>query len=403
MKECVVIDLGGSKTVALAAKSSGDGKLDITGMIRVDSRGMKKGGIVDLDGVARTVDTALRHLANDLGRESIDNAVVIISGAQVEGVTVQGFKPIIPKNRTITSQDVMEVVNHSKAGFLPSERLQVQTVPRGFRVDDGKMIMDPVGLPGSKLEVNSYLITGQGAHVQLFERALTLNHRKVDQFIFGPLASGLGILTADEITKGAICIDIGATKTDLAIFAGGSLAFACSIPAGGDNVKNDLSQLLNASLEESERLKIQEGQALAAPISDRDAIEVQQQGQPNPRPMQRRVLCEIIESRMREIGRIAKVHVEKAGFLKSVPGGVVLTGGGAKLKGIEELFGQIFPELPVRAAEPRLLGGKDAVGMAASLGAAQFILQANEDLSTISGGESWQDKVRGFWSIISGK
>ena len=119
--------------------------------------------------------------------------------------------------------------------------------------------------------------------------------------------------------------------------------------------------------------------------------------------MQRRVLCEIIESRMREIGRIAKLQVEKSGYLKSVPGGVVLTGGGAKLKGIEELFGQIFPELPVRAGEPRLLGGKDAVGMAGALGAAQFILQSQDDLSTISGGESWSDKVRGIWSMISRK
>lgn len=403
MKECVVIDLGGSKTVGLAAKATGEGKLEVSALVKVESRGMKKGAVADLDGVARTVDTVLRHLANDLGVEQVDSAIVTISGAQVEGVAVQGFKPIIPRNRTITSQDVMEVVNHSRAGFLPSERMQIQTVPRGFRVDDGKMVADPVGLPGSKLEVNSYLITGQGAHVQLFERALTLNHRKVDQFILGPLASGLGILTPDEIAKGAICIDVGATKTDLAVFVAGSLAFACCIPAGGLNVTGDLSQLLNASMEESERLKVQEGQALSSAISERDAIEVQQQGQPSPRPMQRRVLCEIIESRMREIGRIAKVHVEKAGYLKSVPGGVVLTGGGAKLKGIEELFGQIFPELPVRAAEPRLLGGKDVSGMAASLGAAQFVLQAQDDLSTISGGETWQDKVRGIWSMFSGK
>ncbi len=403
MKQCVVVDLGASKTVALAAKQAESGKLEILGLVRTEGRGIKKGAVADLDGVARNADTALRHLAKDLDTDFLERAVVTISGSQVEGTTVQGFKPIIPKNRTITSQDVMEVMNHSKAGFLPSERIQVQAIARGFRVDDGKTLMDPVGQAGSKLEVNNYLITGQSQHVQMFERAITLNHRRVEQFVYGPVASGLGVLTPAEILKGAVCVDIGASKTDVAVFVNGSLAFACCVPAGSANVTSDLAQLLNTSAEEADRLKIEEGQALAANISERDAIEVQQLGQPGPRPMQRRVLCEIIESRLREIGRIVKLQIEKSGYLGSVPGGIVLTGGGAKLKGIEELFGQIFPEFAIRSAEPKLIGGRDSIGLAAVLGAAQCVLQAQQDLSTIEESSSWQEKVKGLFSFLGGK
>lgn len=398
-----VVELGSTKVVALAASLGEGQRLQINGLVTVDCRGMRKGAVVELDAVSRSVDSALRHLAHDLGKDEIPEVSVVISGPQLEGSTVQGFKPIIPKNRAITNQDVMEVVKHSRSGIFPPDRLQIQAIPREFRVDEVRSTAKPVGLNGGKLEVISYLVTGLSSHVQNYEQAIKLSGREVEQFIYGPLASGLGILTQEELTKGTVVVDMGATKIDLAVFVNGGLAYAVCIPVGGNNVTNDLCQLLNCDQEEAERLKVDYGCALADTISEKEAIEVRQLGHPTARPMQRKVLCEIIESRMKEVAKLVRQHVEKSGYGGVLEGGLVLTGGGSQLAKTRELFASTMNGMHVRVGEPSIKNGRDQVGLAAAVGAVVFLLQTSDELSPIAGGESWQDRVKGLWSMLSGK
>lgn len=398
-----VVEIGATKVVAVAA-SLGDGqKLQIHGLVTTDSRGAKKGSIVDLEAASRSVDTALRHLAHEIGVDQISEVSLVISGSQLEGSLVQGFKPIIPANRAITNQDVMEVVKHSRSGIFPPDRVQIQAIPREFRVDETRSISKPVGLKGGKLEVVSYLVTGLTSHVRNYEQAVTLSEREISQFVYGPLASGLGVLTQQEIEKGAVVIDIGATKTEVAIFVNGALAYGASIQVGGNNVTNDLSQLLNCDAEEAERLKIGYGMALAGGVSEKEAIEVHQLGHPSGRPMQRKVLCEIVESRMKELAKIVRQHIEKSGYSGVLDGGVILTGGGSLLPKTTDLFSAALNHMPVRANEPSIKNGKGQPGLASAVGAIVFILQTSDDLTPITGGDSWQDRVKGLWSMLSGK
>jgi cell division protein FtsA len=402
-RSVIVVDLGTSKTVAMKASLSDKGALQVAGLVSTDGRGMKKGAIQSIEDAGRAADTALRHLEQELGGIDITKVVLTISGTQLEGSTVQGFKPIIPSNRTITNQDVMEVVNHSRSGITPPGKVQVQTIPREFRVDEKRNISQPVGIPGSKLEVVSYMINGQKEHVANYESAITLLGREVEQFILGPMASGIGVLNGKEMLQGAVVVDLGASKTDVAVFVEGSLAWTITIPVGGNNITGDLAQLLNVSLEEGERLKIQHGSAIANGISDRDAIDVKQLGQPQGRPMQRKVLCEIIESRVKEMAKIIHAQVEKSGYLSAVKGSIVLTGGTAKLREIEKIFSEVFSGLEVRSAEPQLKTPRGDFGFAAVVGAAQFVLQTSDELEPISGPANWQDRIKGFWSMFSGK
>lgn len=398
-----VLDIGGSKVVALAASRHESGVMNVHGIVTVDSFGMRKGAIADMTAVSRCADTALRHLAHDIGADAINSATVLISGTQVEGSTVQGFKPIIPKNRAITNQDVMEVVNHSRSGFCPPEKVQIQAIPREFRVDEQGTTQKPVGQSGGKLEVSSYLVTGNSAHVKNFEVALNTTDKTVEEFIYGPLASGLGVLTQNEIQKGTLVLDIGATKSDLAIFVGGSLAYAACIPLGGRNVTSDLSQLLNCEEEEAQRLKHAYGCALAKGISEKEAIEVLQVGNDSPRPLQRKVLCEIIESRTREIAKLTRSHLEKSGYGGMLESGVVLTGGGSHLVKSTDLFTEAFNGMSVVQREPDIKGAKNLSGIAAAVGAANYVFQTRDELSPISGNSSWQDRAKGLWSMLSGK
>lgn len=398
-----VVEIGSTKVVAIAASLGEGQRLEVHGLVTVDCRGLKKGAIVDLEAASRSVDSALRHLAHDLGKEEITEIALVVSGPQIEGSTVQGFKPIIPKNRAITNQDVMEVVNHSRSGIFPPDRVQIQAIPREFRVDEARSTTKPVGMNGGKLEVISYLVTGLSSHVQNFDQTVKMTGREVDQLIYGPLASGLGVLSQAELEKGTVVVDIGATKADLAVFVNGALAYAACIPVGGSNVTNDLCQLLNCDADEAERLKLGYGCAISDGLSEKEAIEVRQLGQPTPRPMQRKVLCEIIESRMREVAKIIRQHIEKSGYGGVLEGGIVLTGGGSQLPKTKELFTAALNGMPVRVSEPSIKNGKGTVGLAAAVGATSFLLQTLDDLSPIAGSESWQDRVKGLWSMLSGK
>ena len=403
-----VVEIGSTKVVAIAASmasvpGSDAQRLEVHGLVVMDSRGLKKGAIVDLDAASRSIDSALRHLAHDLGKDEINEVSLVISGPQIEGSTVQGFKPIIPKNRAITNQDVMEVVNHSRSGIFPPDRVQIQAIPREFRLDEQRSTAKPVGKSGGKLEVISYLVTGLSTHVHNFDQAVKMTGREVEQMVFGPLASGLGVLSQAELDKGTVVVDMGATKADLSIFVNGALAYATCIPVGGANVTNDLCQLLNCDAEEAERLKIGYGVAIAEGISEKEAIEVRQLGQPTARPMQRKVLCEIIESRMKEVAKIVRQHVEKSGYGGVLEGGLVLTGGGSQLPKTKELFASALNGMTVRVSEPSIKNGRGQVGLAAAVGAISFLLQTSDELSPIAGSESWQDRVKGLWSMLSGK
>jgi cell division protein FtsA len=401
-KGVVVLDIGTTKVVALYAALGEDSSLVIRGLVTVDGRGMKKGLVADLDDVARIADQALRHLGQEIAGINLSAVVLTISGTHLEGSIVQGFKPIIPKNRIVTHQDVMEVVKISRSGMFPTNRVQIQALPREFRVDEKRGLSQPVGLTASKLEVVTYVVSGGEAQVSNMERAITLHGKSVAQFIYAPMASGIGVLNADELEQGAMVIDIGGSKTDLGIFTNGAMAYGTCIPAGGNNVTSDISQLINTAPDEAEKLKIEYGSAISGKLSGRDAIDVRQLGQPIPRPMQKKVLCEIIESRMVEIAKLTQVHLEKSGYEAQVRS-IVLTGGGSQLSDLNELFMEAFPGLKVRVAEPKIKEAKGQVGLAAAIGAAYFVLQSQNDLTPIRHETGWQDLAKGLWSQVTGR
>jgi len=182
----------------------------------------------------------------------------------------------------------------------------------------------------------------------------------------------------------------------------GSIAFSATVPLGGMAVTSDLTQLLKTSPEEAERLKISYGCAVAKLVDDKESVEVHQLGQPVARPMQRRVLCEIIQSRMREIATMAAREIEKSEFGSILPGGFVLTGGGAALPGTDRLFEESAKRSKVRVAEPSL-GAKfpSMVGMATAVGLASFAIQCFDELTPADGVQPWRDRVKSLFSMLS--
>jgi cell division protein FtsA len=401
-----VLDLGSSKAVCLVAGPDGSGGVSLHNISTVESRGIRRGVVVDLDEVARTIDTAVREAQKKSGQE-ISELVVGIGGAHLEGQNAQGFVPIYPRSRHITREDVLQVINHSRQLMIPPDREMIQALPREFRIDGHRGIQRPIGMNGSKLEVITYIVTGQTNQIQNIEKAVAMGGRKIAQMVLLPLASGLGVLTQEEIELGSAVVDIGGGATNMAVFSGGSIAYSACIPIAGQLVSSDLSKLLKTSPEEAEKLKLRYGASLARIVPEKESVEVMQLGQTVARPLQRKVLCEIIESRMRELATMVRQQIERSGMFGVLPGGVVLTGGGSRLEGTDKLFEDVFKHLRVRVAEPPIdasVGAGDLPGLAASVGMARFAIQCFDDeLAPVSGTENWKERISKIFSLLSGR
>ncbi len=401
-----VLDLGSTKTTCLAASADEEGGIRVEGLAVTETKGVRRGVITDLEAAARSIDTAIRRVQAETKQE-IGSVVVGVGGSHIEGINAQGFVPIYPRSRAITREDVLQVINHSRQIVIPPDREMIQSLPREFRVDGQKNIQKPIGMNGSKIECVTYIVTGQATQLQNLEKVVSMSNHKVEQMVLQPLASGLGALTQEQIELGSAVIDLGGGLTEIAVFSGGSIAFTASIPIGGSLVTSDISKLLKTSPEEAERLKVEHGNALARNVAENESVEVKQLGQDELRPLQRKVLCEIIESRMRELALMVKQQIEKSGMYGLLPGGVVMTGGGALLNGTQELFEEVLRHLRVSHFEPKVdaigHGMSDTPGMAASLGMARFAVQCfGDELSTVNGA-GWKERVRTFWSLLSGR
>lgn len=400
-----VLDLGSTKAVCVAADADSSGNLEVRGVGVADCKGLRRGVVSDLEETANAIQTAVRK-AQTMAGEEIPSVVVGIGGTHVEGLNAQGFVPIYPRSRAINREDVLQVINHSRQLMIPPDREQIQALPREFRIDGQRGIRRPIGMNGSKLEVITYIVTGQTTHIQNVEKAVSMAGKRVDQMVLQALASGVGVLSEEEMDLGTAVVDIGGGTTDLGVFAGGSIAYSATIPVAGILVSSDLSKLLKTTPEEAERLKLETGYAIAKGVTDDESINVMQLGQTHARPLQRRVLVEIIESRMRELATMVRQQIERSGMIGMLPGGIVLTGGGSQLPGTDKLFQDVLKHR-VRIAEPAVDSHSSPIlcqpGMATVTGLAKFAIQFADDEIAPAENGSWKDRIRSIWSSLGGK
>ncbi|HLC21656.1 MAG TPA: cell division protein FtsA, partial [Candidatus Methylomirabilis sp.] len=287
---------------------------------------------------------------------SLDSAFVGIAGGHIKGINSRGVIAVSGKNQEVTQADVNRVIEAAKAITLPADRRVIHVIPQEFIIDDQGGVKEPLGMSGHRIEAEIHIVTGAIASAENIVKCATRAGLEVRDIVLQPLASSEATLTGDEKELGVILVDIGGGTSDIAVFVNGSIRHTAVLPLGGDHLTHDIAIGLRTPPKSAEEIKRQYGCALASLVGSEEVVEVPSVGGRRPRLLSRQMLCEIMQPRMDEIFTHVALDVRRAGFMRQVAAGVVVTGGSSLMEGVPELAEQLF-DLPVRLGMPTGVGG----------------------------------------------
>jgi cell division protein FtsA len=357
----VGLDVGTSKVCAIVGEIVEDGGLDVVGIGVAESRGIRRGVIVNLEAAVESIKKAVEEAELMAGVE-IDAVHLSMAGPHIKGFNSRGVIAVAGKSREITRDDVRRAIEAAKAVSLPAGREIIHVLPQDFVVDEQDGIGAPVGMTGARLEVNVHIVTSSATATQNIVSCVNRAGVGVIDTVIEQIAAAEAVLTPDEKELGVALVDIGGGTTDIAIFERGSLWHTAVIGVGGDHFTSDIAVGLRMPIPDAEKLKRKCGCALTAMVEEDETMDVASVGGRRPRVMARRILSEILQPRAEEIFHLVWDEIRRAGYEKSLNSGIVLTGGGAILEGMPEIAEQIF-DLPIRRGAPSGVGGlADHVG-----------------------------------------
>ena len=346
----VGLDVGTSTVVCVVGESLEDGSLNVVGIGVAESRGIKRGVVVNLEAAVDSIKKAIEEAELMAGIE-IDFVHLALSGPHIKGFNSRGVVAVAGKNREVTRDDVRRAIDAAKAVALPTGREILHVLPQDFVVDEQDGIGAPEGMTGARLEVNVHVVTGAVSSTQNIVACVNRAGVQVVDTVIEQLAAAEAVLTPDEKELGVALVDIGGGTVDLAIFERGISGTPASSPWAGTTSPATSPSGLRTPIPDAEKVKRKYGCALSSMVDEDDTIEVASVGGRKPRLMARRILSEILQPRAEEIFHLVWDEIRRAGYEKSLNSGIVLTGGGAILEGMPEIAEQIF-DLPIRRGMP---------------------------------------------------
>jgi cell division protein FtsA len=349
----VGLDIGTSKVTALVAEIGPDGVLAVLGMGNHESRGLKKGVVVNIESTVSGIQRALEE-AELMADCKIASAFTGIAGSHIRSFNSTGMVAV--KDREVSAMDVERAVETAKAVNIPTDQQILHVLRQEFIIDGQEDVREPVGMSGVRLEVKVHIVTGAVSAAQNIVKCVRRCGLDVNDLILQPLASARAVLSDDERDLGVCLVDIGGGTTDLAIFTHGAIRHTAVIPIAGDQITNDIAMALRTPTAEAETIKMRHGVALRQLADPNEMIEVPGIGDRPPRVMSRQTLAEVIEPRAEELFSLVQQVLRESGYEELLSSGIVLTGGSSMMQGMVELGEEIF-HMPVRVGMPRYSGG----------------------------------------------
>lgn len=354
-KERIVgVDLGTTKIAAIIAEVE-DEDLKIVGVGSTPSNGLKRGVIVNLEkaieSIVKSVDEASR-----MAGVKVDSCYAGISGSHIESINAHAMIATARSGGVVTKRDIERVIEQAKAIALPLDREIIHAIPIEYVVDNEKGIKDPVGMSGVKLEAEVHIVTAAITSAQNIYTALERAGLRVKDLVLQPLASSYSVLQPDEIDLGVCLLDIGGGTTDLAIFYDGAIRYSEVIPLGGEYITNDIAIGIRTPYKQAEEIKRKHASISVSAEDAKEEITVPGIGGREDRTITRELLASIVTPRVEEILMITNKAIKRSGFYDILAAGVVVTGGTARLHGLDALAEDVF-HLPVKIGIPKKIGG----------------------------------------------
>jgi cell division protein FtsA len=349
----VALDIGTSKVAALVAELHADGSLEILGMGGHESKGLKKGVVVNIEATVNAVQRALEE-AELMADCKIASAFTGIAGSHIKSFNSTGMVAI--KDREVGALDVERAIETAKAVNIPTDQQILHVLRQEFIIDGQEDVREPIGMSGVRLEVKVHIVTGAVSAAQNIVKCVRRCGLEVNDLILQPLASSRAVLSEDETDLGVCLVDVGGGTSDIAVFTHGAIRHTAVIPIAGDQITNDIAMALRTPTAEAEVIKVRHGVALRQLADPNEMIEVPGIGDRGPRVMSRQTLAEVIEPRVEELFSLVQQVLRESGFEELLSSGVVLTGGSSVMRGMVELGEEIF-HMPVRVGVPRYAGG----------------------------------------------
>ena len=335
----VGLDIGTSKVVAAVAEVLPDGSFAIIGLGQQESKGLKKGMVVNIEATVASIQSALEE-AELMADCKIKNVFAGIAGSHIESFNSTGMVAI--KDKEVTAIDVVRVIETAKAVSIPTGQQLLDTVAQEFIVDSQGDVREPVGMSGIRLEVKVHIVTGAVSAVQNILKCVRRCGLEVSNLILQPMASANAVLTPDEKELGVVLVDIGGGTTDVAIFSEGAIRHTAVLPIAGDQITNDIAMALRTPTAEAEEIKLRYGVAKQALVDPAEMLEVPGHGDRAPRMLSRQMLAAVVEPRIEELFNLVLQSVHESGFADVVSSGIVLTGGSSLMPGMVELAEDVF-------------------------------------------------------------
>ncbi len=327
------------------------GKPTIVGVGKAPNTGMRKGIVSHLQGPGTAIDDALGE-AERMSGYQVDVAAMSINGAHILSTKADGMIAVGAADHEITQEDLARIEDVATMGKVPPNREILEVIPHAYRLDGQDNIKDPLGMAGTRLEIEANVVSALAPHLQNLQRAAEA--AKVDPRLIVPsvMASARAVLNESQMENGVAVIDMGGTTTGVAVFEEGDLQYVGVIPVGGANITNDLAIGLKTDPEVAEKVKL--AHAVAMVRKDTEGISIKHDGE--VLTFSSHEIDEIVDARLEEIFEAIQKELKKAGRAGQLPSGVVLTGGAANMKHMAD-YAKTALGLAARIGKPAGYGG----------------------------------------------
>ena len=336
-KIVAALDIGTTKICAIVGRMNQHGRLEILGMGRCNSEGVTRGLITNIE----KTTLGIRKAIEDASQQSMVDIKVVnvgIAGQYIKSSTHKGSIMRDNAHDMISVEDVERLTNDMYKLVMPHGVQIIHVMPQDYNVDNEFGIKDPVGMVGSRLEADFHVIAARTDAVSNIMRSVDKAGLEIDNIVLEPIASAMAVLMPEEKEAGVVLVDIGGGTTDIAMFYEGIIRHTAVIPFGGSIVTNDIKTGCMLLPQDAEKLKIKFGFALASQAASNQIVSIPGLKNRPAKEISVKNLSYIIEARMEEIIDIVFAEIVSSKFVDKMSQGVVLTGGGAQLNALKELF-----------------------------------------------------------------